>query len=204
MVQNGPQKRIFLELCDKLRFPYHLDRKERSVANLCREFRISYRTAVCIKRDRSNLMALDRNRVPLGVKRSLHARIPDVDKKVEEFIRFAWSHRLPVTMHLIQERALIKADEIGIPNFVASVGWFQKFLPCSPVQPFYSMHGRGGNVLPAGTANWMEQIRMKAPKFHLFNIYNMDESGLLYRMGPRRSYLTGEECRSDKCATYFS
>ncbi len=49
----------------------------------------------------------------------------------------------------------------------------------------------------------MEQICNVAAAYDSQNIYNQDESGLLYRMGPDRSYLTGNEVRSNVEGTSF-
>ena len=43
---------------------------------------------------------------------------------------------------------------------------------------------RGGLDLPANESARMQEIRDISSEFDIRNIYNMDESGLFYRMGP--------------------
>ncbi len=49
----------------------------------------------------------------------------------------------------------------------------------------------------------MEELRSLASKFDVNNIYNQDESGLLYRMGPNRPYISSSESRSEIRGTSF-
>ncbi len=51
--------------------------------------------------------------------------------------------------------------------------------------------------MPSDHAQRMEELRSLALKFDVNYIYNQDESGLLYRMGPNRSYLSSSESRSE-------
>ena len=46
--------------------------------------------------------------------------------------------------------------------------------------------------LPDNHTARMEEIREIAAEYDVSNIYIMDESGLFYRMLPRRTYLSGE------------
>ena len=45
-----------------------------------------------------------------------------VDEQVVQFINFARSERLPVSMRLIQERAKLAAENLGITTFKESAG----------------------------------------------------------------------------------
>ena len=47
----------------------------------------------------------------------------------------------------------------------------------------------------------MAVIREIKSTYEAQDIYNMDESGLLYRMGPSRTYPTVVECRAYTCGT---
>ena len=96
--------------------------------------------------------------MPKDIKRPLHANFPVVDSVVIEFIRFARSQRLPVTLHLIQERARKEAGTQGILNFYASRGWAEKSLHRSPVQPSFRLHGKGDMTLPTDQAERMQEL----------------------------------------------
>ncbi len=57
--------------------------------------------------------------------------------------------------------------------------------------------------MPSDHAERTEELRSFVSKFDVNNIYNQDESGLLYRMGPNRSYLMPRESRSEIRGTAF-
>ena len=63
------------------------------------------------------------------------------------------------------------------------------------------LHGKGGTALPPSTEDRMAIIRDIASTYEAQNIYYMEESGLLYRMGPNRTYLTAVECRASTRGT---
>ena len=49
----------------------------------------------------------------------------------------------------------------------------------------------------------MEILRAISAQYHPRHIWNMDESGLFFRMGPQRSYLTGAEVRQETRGIQF-
>ncbi len=57
--------------------------------------------------------------------------------------------------------------------------------------------------MPAGHEKRMAEIRSVMAGYTLNNIYNEDESGLLYRMGSKRTYLGSNENRCDIRGTSF-
>ena len=65
---------------------------------------------------------------PVEVARVLKGRYSDVERDVLEFIGFVRNERLPVTLSLIQTRALLSAEVRQHNNFKASRGWVAKFL----------------------------------------------------------------------------
>ena len=58
--------------------------------------------------------------------------------------------------------------------------------------------------MPANHLNHMEGIRSVAAQYQLKNIWNIDVSGIFYRMGPRRPYLSFCEVRSEARGTELS
>ena len=91
------------------------------------------------------------------------------------------------------ERARIAAQTCDVQNFKASNGCIENFLRRTEVQNSVRLHGRGNSDLPANHSERMAEIRSIAQGYSIRNIYNMDESGLFYRMCPRISYLSPDE-----------
>ena len=139
----------------------------------------------------------------LNAKKALFPRYLEVDAEIERFIDFERNQRLPVTRALIQQRAMIAAKNQGIVGFQASNGYVQKFLRRTRVHKSIRLHGRGGSALPGNHTQRMAEIQDIARQYSLSNIYSMDESGLLYRMGPRPSYFSANENPSSLRGTHL-
>ena len=125
----------------------------------------------------------------MHVKWELLPTHPALDIELESFVSFSRSLRLPVTKKLMQERSRIAVTALSIEEFKASNGYIEKFLRRSNVRKSVYLHGRGGSILPISHAERMTELRNVTGNYPLKNIYNMDESGLFYRIGPRKSYL---------------
>ena len=98
---------------------------------------------------------------------------------------FARSLRLAVTRQLIQERANIIATALGIEEFKASNGYIERFRRRNCVGKSVRLHERGVSILPRNHVERMMELRTVTGNYPQKNIYNMDESGFFYRMGPR-------------------
>ncbi|MEM7039403.1 MAG: hypothetical protein AAF570_20690, partial [Bacteroidota bacterium] len=79
----------------------------------------------------------------------------------------------------------------------ASRGWLQNFLKRNEIQGSVRMHGKAADISRGEHAAAMLKIRTVMEEFKPENIYNEDESVLLYRKMPSRTYLMQEECRAD-------
>ena len=139
--------RQHLSLADKLRIIYLRSRgvTEKAIKN---QFGICYRNIDRIESPKERLLSMDTNNVPLSLQRCTAPKHPEIDAQVIQFISFARTQRLTVSMKLIRERARITAEELNITSFKASPGWLQKFLRRSPVQPSFKIHGEGKDAAP--------------------------------------------------------
>ena len=153
-VRERGKVRKNLTLEDKLLVLHYID-KEKLGTKIASMFKVHPRTISRITKKRTWLIEQDRRGVPKDIKQPLFAKFPAIDSVVIEFIRFARSQRLPVTLRLIQERARKEVDTQGILNFHASRGWVEKFLRRSPVQLSFRLHVKGDVTLPADHAERM-------------------------------------------------
>ena len=151
--------------------------------------------------NRNILLENEKNSSFLDAKRPLNAMYPAIEARVMYFICYVRSQCLPVTSSHVKQYARNAAADEGITKFKASNGWLEKFLRQSSIQPSLWLHGKGGNTQVPGTDDRMEEIRGILSTYELKNIYNVDESGLFYRMGPNRTYLTASENRAETRGT---
>ncbi len=164
---------------------------------VARIFEVDPKTISRISKEVVKLMQLDKNGTPHNTKRPLYSKYPAMDRNVMQFIRFARSQRLPVTLSQIKQRALLTSERENLSGFRASNGWVRNLLRRSSVQTSFRLHVQGSVSLPAMHEEQMAAFRQLCYEFALKSTWNMDESGLLYRMESRRTYLTREESRND-------
>ena len=72
----------------------------------------------------------------------LYARYPMVDEQVVQFINFARTERLPVSMRLIQGRALLAGENLAITAFKAPAVSLMRFLRRYNIQPSFKLRGK--------------------------------------------------------------
>lgn len=196
---SQPQQRHDLGLSDKLKVAHKME-LFKNVTKVGRICGIGRKTVSRIYKKKQVWLEQENMRVPIGVKRPLYARYPAIDAEVVEFVNFARSQRLPVSSCLIKMCALLAERKNNI-QFTASNGWLQKFIRRSTIQPSLKLHGKGGAPVAAGTELRMIEIRQILSTYQVNCIYNMDESGLFYRIGPSRTYLSANESRNDARGT---
>ena len=93
-----------------------------------------------------------------------------------------------VTSKLIRAKVQLFANLYGIdPNSFLSLSncWLDSFKAHHSLKQ-YHCHGEAGSVQPVDVAEARKRIRMIKSKFPLSDVYNMDETGLYYRMPPDR------------------
>jgi len=94
---------------------------------------------------------------------------------------YALGHRRkPITTALLQEAATMTAGRIDITGVSAIHGWKRGFLKRFDICNV-AMHGQAGAVNLVAAATTVEEIWRRLEAFPPDRIYNMDETGLLYR-----------------------
>ena len=102
---------------------------------------------------------------------------------------------LPLTRQIIRLRAKLIAKELEtqlpqLAKFTASDGWFRSWRWRYSIGKSVRLHGEAGDVDLTAVETEMELLRTKLESFETECIINMDESALLYRCLPNRSYVS--------------
>ena len=114
------------------------------------------------------------------------------------------SLRIPVTGGIIQSKALeirnfyLKANETrpllsslekaGFESFTASQQWCSKMMIAGGWNSRI-LHGKAGSVDVEAAEPEMEKIRAAVQEHGLEFTYNMDETGLFFKLLPNRAYV---------------
>ena len=86
------------------------------------------------------------------------------------------------------------ADKERLEGFQASEEWGKNFVVRNGLAS-KRLHGGAGSVNPELVAKGMEEIREECEHYLLENIYNVDETGIQWKIMPKRTYLSTYENR---------
>jgi len=123
-------------------------------------------------------------------KRHKSVKFPELERALMEFI-LTYQHRTILSDAIIIAKAKLFAERLQIPEskLQFSSGWLQKFKERNGIQ-LRKLHGEASSSDQNAIIENLPSLREKLSRFPLDRIYNMDETGLFYRLEPDRSLAT--------------
>lgn len=118
-------------------------------------------------------------------------------------LTFAWlcrarAKQIPVSGKLIKAKAKEIAFELNIPHFKASNGWLQKFLKRNNIA-LKTTCGEAASVNKGQVDDWIQRLPAIIQDYEPKNIFNTDETGLVFQALPSKTYaLKREKCIGGK------
>jgi hypothetical protein len=193
------KKRTRLSLQQKAEVLEMLKNK-RKQAVIAEHFNVGERTVQRIKKEAAKIKEdLVAGGVHASKAKSAHkSRVPEVEAAVLALFEEARRCRLPVTRDTLRAFGIKAAkDLLAAPScpaerkklledFTASKSWVKKFVKRNNLSSKL-LHGEAGSVDGAATAEGMAKLRDTCKKYRAENIFNVDETGLFYRLLPRRT-----------------
>lgn len=116
---------------------------------------------------------------------------PEIDARLKEWVltvRARTRKRMPLSLAVLRTKALQIAGELGITTFTASNGFLQNWARRHGFVNV-ALHDASASANVEEAAERMEQIRQQLAGVDPDLIYNVDETGMLYRCLPSRSYM---------------
>jgi len=123
---------------------------------------------------------------------------PEVDKALLEWflaVRARGRKRVPLYLAILRQKALQVAEHFCITDFAASNGVIQCWASRHGLVNVV-LHGSGASANVEEAAERMAAIRQQLEGVDVDLIYNLDETGLLYRGLPSRSYVPSDDRRT--------
>jgi len=134
-----------------------------------------------------------------GVRASSRAgQYSQIDKVLLEWflaVRARGRKRVPLSFDILRQKALQAAEHLGITDFAASSGFIQRWASRHGLVNV-ALHGSGASANVEEAAERMAAIRQQLAGVDVDLIYNVDETGLLYRGLPSRSSVPSEDRRT--------
>ena len=97
---------------------------------------------------------------------------------------------LPVNSDMIIKKAKKFGGELGVVGFSYSNGWLERFKKRHGIL-LHKVHGESNEVNLADVEKSREELRCIISEYELSDVYNMDGTGLFYRLEPDATLATG-------------
>ena len=132
-------------------------------------------------------------------KRHRSAHHTDMEKCLYIWFTNARSKNVPVMDDLLREKAKQFGSETGVTDFSYSNGWLQRFKSRHSISS-HIICGESAGIDKTLIDNGRQEAIRKMKNFDPKNIFNVDETGLFFRMLPDRSLTTTEFTKGTKKA----
>ena len=195
------------------------------IINVMNHFGIARRTVRKLEHDANGILKrAEDGTAALQVKSARPAKFPLMEEKVLRFIEIARATKLHLTQDFFQIRALLARDELlksdldspmkeSVQKFSTLVGWVQNFVKRHDITSI-GLHRQAGSADVAEVAKEMSGLRSSVREYDTKNIYDVGETGLYFKILPRRTYVLCTENRKtlrgikamkskDRITTYF-
>lgn len=129
-----------------------------------------------------------------------------MDEGVAVLVKASREHGLPVTLATVEAYAatvksnLLSGNSLSterkrrITEFRASQNWARYFVRRSMMKSV-RLCGEAGSVDQNAIREGMEEVKSACGNYRLENIFNVDETGLFFKLLPRRTYIMASESR---------
>ncbi|CAB5395243.1 unnamed protein product [Rhizophagus irregularis] len=137
-------------------------------------------------------------------KRHKSVLVPELELALKEFV-LNYQHKTILSDGVLTEKAKQLADELNVPQGTLqfSSGWLQKFKDRNNIRQV-KLQGEADSADVDAIAEALPLIRNKCSKYPPERIYNMDETGLFYRLEPNRTLATQRLSGRKKCKERLS
>ena len=134
-----------------------------------------------------------------STKRMKTAEYPDVEKALDLWFKHARTGSVAISGPLLKDRAKDLAKQLGYTDFQCSTGWLTRFRQRHGYQ-WKVICGEAHAAPEDSIATWNTGLLSTIlSTYSPENIFNCDETGLFYKMQPKRSYVgKGEDCHGGK------
>ena len=168
---------------------YHTNNSTRSQQDIATLFSekfgqpVSRRTVGDIIANKEKCMRRDVSNDSKKIRSGQHSNLETV---LQLWFATARSQNAVITDAVLREKAKQFGNELGITGFQYSNGWLQRFKTRYGISSKV-MYGESAGVDPGVIAKGKEQAQRVIKDFALSDVYNLDETGLFFRMLPDRS-----------------
>ena len=136
--------------------------------------------------------------LPQGKKRNRTSQLSDLNDAVWEWYKSKNDQLIPVDGPMIQEFASQGAEKQGYIDFKASSGWLIRVKERHNLLQ-HKVCGESADVAVDTVKSWKERLGSIISGYEMQDIWNLDETGLIYRALPDKSlFAKSKKCKGGK------
>jgi transcriptional regulator with XRE-family HTH domain len=179
--QRTPQKKA--DILDEYR---EFKKRGFSQADIAKELHIAPSTlSVIVSQEAKILRQVEQS---VDSIRQREGNFPDIENALWTWCEHVIHNKGPLHDEVLVTHGLQIAKELGIPReeFKASPGWVYNFKKRHGLFEIV-LHGESASVDQAGLSEERRRLQDIISLYHPDDVYNADETGLFYRMAPKRT-----------------
>ena len=177
-----------------------VEKKNRTNAQICRDFDIPSSTLYTILKEKEKIMKAQSSGDFMGDrKRIRRPDFADVDQALLVYFKQARAQRVPISGPQLMVKGKELADALGISNFSMSQGWLDRFKQRHGIG-MKAICGESSSVDTSTIDDWKrDTLQPLIREYRPCDIFNADETGLFYKCLPSRTLaFKGETCSGGK------
>lgn len=117
---------------------------------------------------------------------------PQLEDALYTWFTHVRARKACVNNEMLIAKAKVFGEKLGITDFSYSFGWLTRFKVRKGIQ-FREQHGEAGSADPEAVAAGREDLRQVLARYNPDDVYNLDETGLFYKLGPNKTLATAPE-----------
>lgn len=193
-----PKSRVNLTLSKKKEILEDLANSKQSQTDIARKYGIPKTTLSSIIKAKEKIFNVE---AAPDKKRTREAKFPNLEVALIAWLRKMRGKNIPIDGKILKEQADTYALRMDIEDFKGSDGWLQKFKNRHGLS-FNKVCGESAAVNQETVKDWKEcQLKELLSKFPPEDVFNADETGLMWQLLPDRTLtFKGETCNGGKRA----
>ena len=120
-------------------------------------------------------------------KRSRTCEFAGINESLYKWYLLATARNIYPAGPQLCEKARLIADQLGVPNFKASNGWFDRWKKCYDIHKM-KINGESGDVCEETVASWRVRIPELLAGYSAENVWNLDKTGCFWRAPPDHGF----------------
>ncbi|XP_049267704.1 tigger transposable element-derived protein 4-like [Rhipicephalus sanguineus] len=171
----------------------------RPQVEVAREFNVSKQTVSDYMKNKDKILGASEKSRGNEQKRVREGCHPQLEEALSIWLNATVAQRVPVSGHLLKQKAETLALRLGIDGFKFSDGWLRNFKKRYDLA-FKKMCGESGAVDNTLVTNYRgEKLVELLRRYSADDTFNLDETGLFYKLLPEKTLArSGEPCHGGK------